>query len=229
MSSRFGTSAITLTVMPSLGDTHRTLREAAADEIHALILNGELAPGERLLEDRLAAKLGVSRNPVREAIRLLESTGLVEVIPRRGAYVTKVDVDDLEQLLEMRGVVEGHAAELAAARRSDEDARFLAEVVANGRDATAQGNIVKAAACHREFHMDIERMAGNRYLTEVAEPLRSRTELVFALLLDTRRQLTWSEHEAICDAIAAGDREAARAAVDRHLASVRQVLRDLHA
>lgn len=221
-------SPITLAAMASLGETHRTLREAAADEIHALILNGELAPGERLLEDQLASKLGVSRNPIREAIRLLESTGLVEVIPRRGAYVTKVDVEDLEQLLEMRGVVEGYAAELAATHRSDDDVRYLAEIVDNGRAATARGDIVKAAACHREFHLDIERMAGNRYLTEVAEPLRSRTELVFSLLLDTRRELTWAEHEAIADAIAGGDRDGARDAVQDHLASVRRVLRVLH-
>ena len=213
--------------MASLGETHRTLREAAAEEIHALILKGELAPGERLVEDRLASQLGVSRNPVREAIRLLESTGLVQVLPRRGAYVATVDVDDLEQLLEMRAVIEGYAAEVAARQGSGEGAARLGDVIATGREATEQGDIVRAAACHREFHLEIERMAGNRYLTEVAAPLRNRTELVFSLLLDTRQGVTWTEHQAIHDAIAAGEPAAARAAVDAHLTSVRRALRAL--
>ena len=211
----------------SLGASHRTLREEVAAEIHSLILLGELAPGERLVEDRLASELGVSRNPVREAIRLLESTGLVEVVPRRGTYVTSVDVDDLGQLLELRTVIEGYAAELAATRATPDDVAALTAIVTSGLDATERGDVVTAAGAHRSFHQELERVAGNRYITEVAAPLRNRTELVFSLLLDRRRQLTWTEHEAIVAAIGTGDGAGARAAVSAHLHRVRDELRTL--
>ena len=105
----------------SLGQSHRTLREVVADEIHGMIMRGELEPGERLYEDRLALQLGVSRNPVREAIRALEGTGLVEVLPRRGAYVSRIEPDQIVQLLELRCVIEAYAAERAAIRRTDAD------------------------------------------------------------------------------------------------------------
>lgn len=203
--------------MDTVGASHRTLRQRVADEIHAMITSGELRPGERLVEDRLAESLGVSRNPVREAIRLLESTGLVEVQPRRGAYVATVDVDDLRQLLAVRARLEGYTAELAAARRTDEDVAAVRQWVEAGRAATEAGDLVRAAECHRGFHKEVERIAGNRYLAEVGGPLLNRTELVFSLLLDARGGITWSEHDHIADAIGAGDPEAARAAVEQHL------------
>ena len=80
-----------------------------------MIASGQLQPGERLFEDRLAEQLGVSRNPVREALRALEGTGLVEVLPRRGAYVSRIDADRVRQLLELRSVIEAYAAETAGA------------------------------------------------------------------------------------------------------------------
>ena len=74
---------------------HSPLRSIVAEKIRDMILNGELVAGERIIEDRIAEKLGVSRNPVREAIRLLETSGLVDVEPRKGAYVAELDVDAL--------------------------------------------------------------------------------------------------------------------------------------
>src|SRR5690606_36730372 len=115
------------------------------------------------------------------AIRLLESTGLVEVRPRRGAYVATVDVDDLRQLLEVRAQLEGFAAALAAERATVDDADRVARWVEEGRAATAAGDLVRAAECHRGFHKEIDRLAGNRYLSEVAQPLLNPTELVFSL------------------------------------------------
>lgn len=212
------------TAEASIGSSHRTLRQRVAEEIHALIRSGELKPGERLVEDRLAEALGVSRNPVREAIRLLEATGLVEVRPRRGAYVATVDVDDLRQLLEVRSRLEGFAAELAALRGTPDDVAAVRRWVSDGRAATKEGDVVRAAECHRSFHREIERIAGNRYLTEVTQPLLNRTELVFSILLDQRGGITWSEHDSICEALEARDPEAARAAVEHHLGLVAEGL-----
>ena len=105
----------------TLGQQHLTLRESVAGEIRRMIMDGQLAPGERLFEDRLAEQLGVSRNPVREAIRALEGSGLVEVRPRRGAYVSQLDPHQATQLLELRAVIESYAARLAARNRTHAD------------------------------------------------------------------------------------------------------------
>lgn len=204
----------------SVGADHRTLRELVADAIRAKILSGEFGPGERLYEDRLAEELGVSRNPVRESIRALEATGLIEVFPRRGAYVVDVDPTDLAQLLEVRAVLEAHAAGQAAALRNEEDMAELDRCLAQGSAASARDDLIAAAECHRDFHIAIEKASANPYIGTTANPLRQRTELVFSMLSDSRGMLSWEEHQRMRDAIAAGDAESAAASALDHMAGV---------
>lgn len=204
----------------SVGADHRTLRELVADAIIQRIQRGELAPGTRLYEDKLAAELGVSRNPVRESIRALEATGLIEVIPRRGAYVAEIDHNDLCQLLEVRQILESHAADLAARNCTDEIVARLDRCITEGSEASQRDDLVRAAQRHREFHLAIEEASGNRYIGDTVGPLRQRTELVFSMLSDHRSMLSWEEHRRIRDAIAARDPELARQRTLEHMAGV---------
>ena len=204
----------------TIGAKHQTLRESVAEEIRRLIMIGELQPGERLVEDRLAEQLGVSRNPVREAIRALEGTGLVEVVPRRGAYVSQLDPMQASQLLELRAVIEGYAARLAARNRTDEHVAALRECIDGGMEASRKGDHVRAAAFHRDFHIGIERASGNDHLEAVVGPLRHQTELVFSVLADRRAVLSWDEHVRILEAIEAGDESKAERFTMEHMESV---------
>lgn len=204
----------------TIGRNHRTLREVVADEIRDRILRGDLQPGDRLYEEEIADELGVSRNPVRESIRALEATGLIEVIPRRGAYVSNFDHDDLRQLLEVRSVLEAYAAELAAANRTDDDLAELDRCITEGTAASAADDLVTAAECHRDFHLAVERASGNPHIATTVGPLRHRTELVFSVLSDRRSMLSWEEHRRIRDAIAAGDPSQARTRAIEHMTGV---------
>jgi DNA-binding transcriptional regulator YhcF (GntR family) len=102
--------------LPRLGMLHVPLREAVTDALRKAILSKRLKPGERLVEEQLAAELEVSRNPVREALRVLESEGLVEISPRRGASVTQLSEEEARELVEVRAALEGLCARLAARR-----------------------------------------------------------------------------------------------------------------
>ena len=185
-----------------------------------MIIVGDLAPGERLFEDRLAEQLGVSRNPVREALRALEGTGLVEVVPRRGAYVSRFEPHRARQLLELRAVLESYAAELAASNRTDNDLVAMRQCIEHGRKATAENDVVAAAGYHRDFHKLVERASKNEYLEPVVAPLRHQTEMVFSMLVDKRGVTGWEEHERILEAIERQDLDAARFSTMNHMSSV---------
>lgn len=206
--------------MMTIGTQHRPLRELVADRIVQMIMDGDLKPGERLYEEHIAQELGVSRNPVRESIRALEATGLVEVLPRRGAHVTVFDNDDLKQLLEVRVQLEGFAAELAATNHNEKDIAELDRCISEGSAASKANDRVTAAECHRAFHEAVESAAGNPHITSTVAPLRQQTELVFSMLADQRSDISWDEHRRVRAAIVSGDAAAARTAASEHIQSV---------
>lgn len=199
---------------------HRSLRETVVDALRQLIIDGDLAAGERLVEVRLAERLGVSRNPIREAIRTLESMGLITVIPRRGAYVADLDLKDIRLMQEVRVTLDRWIVQAAAIRHDENDIVEIDNCLRLGRQASEAGDLIAAAEQHRAFHLAIEAATKNPYATIAMNPLRQRAELVFAMLVHHRGPVGWDDHQAIRDAIVRRDVELASRLTNQHVDDV---------
>ena len=143
-------------------DEYLPLREVVFNTLRQAILKGELKPGERLMEIALAEKLGVSRTPIREAMRKLELEGLVVMIPRRGAQVANITEKDLNDVLEVRITLENMAIEKACANMTDADIRKLEQAAEVFQTSTAEGDLVKMAEADVNFHEVIYEAADNK-------------------------------------------------------------------
>jgi DNA-binding GntR family transcriptional regulator len=200
--------------------TREPLSRQALQRLRAAILSGDLKPGERLVEERLSAELGMSRVPIREAIQQLIAEGLaVPAEGTRGAQVAVITEDFARDLIEVRAVLEGLTARLAARHC---DARTRAEIEAllergAALAAAPQRDAEQLAALNIEFH-DLLALAGtNQALREVMRPLRERTELVFRRNSTERAVRDWQEHAMILEAVSEGDEELAALLAARHV------------
>jgi DNA-binding GntR family transcriptional regulator len=199
---------------------HQSLREAVVDALRQSIIDGDLVAGERLVEERLAERLGVSRNPIREAIRTLESMGLITVIPRRGAYVADLDLKDIRLMQEVLVTLDRWIVQAAAIRHDKGDIIEMDKCLRLGREASEVGDLIAAAEQHRAFHLAIEAATKNPYATVAMNPLRQRAELVFAMLVHHRGPVGWDDHQAIRDAIVRRDVELAWKLTNQHVDEV---------
>ena len=207
------------TVVP-IGTAHRSLRDLIADEIRAAIVAGQYKPGERLIEDRLAARFGVSRNPVREAMRVLESEGLVEVTPRRGATVSTISEAEAQEVIELRAALEAMSARLAARRGDPAMKARIAEVLERGTAAVRAADTEALVRMNTEFHALLAQAGANRFLADFMRSLRDRTHWLFAPTMVSRAAESWQEHAAILRAVEAGDEELAALLASRHVTNV---------
>ena len=196
------------------------LRDLVFNTLRQAILKGELKPGERLMEIQLAEKLGVSRTPIREAIRKLELEGLVLMIPRRGAEVAKISHKNLQDTLEVRGALEELATDLACQRITDEELRELSaaedhfqKVVKNG------GTEIEIAEADEAYHDIIYKASGNEKLVQMINNLREqmyRYRLEYLKDFSTHMRL-YIEHKKIYEAVAARDKKLARQLITEHI------------
>ncbi|MBT56657.1 MAG: GntR family transcriptional regulator [Mameliella sp.] len=186
------------------------------------IREGRLMPGERLRETELAERLGVSRTPVREAIRQLEADGLVGHVPRIGASVRKLDYAEVMELYEMRAVLEGTAARLAARAASEVE---LQELAALNEQLAGAGTGPEASRLNRIFHATLLDAAKNRFLS------RSMLSLQRALLILGPSQLSDSaraveavdEHRHLLDALLTRDGAVAESAMRAHIGAAQRM------
>lgn len=209
-------------VLNVVGDGHRALYEVVTERVRSAILNGEFFPGERLVEDRLAQELRVSRHPVREALRTLQLEGLVDISPRRGATVSRVSVEEAGEFFQVLAVLDGLAARLAAEHRDEEALRTLRLVLDRAKQAQAMGNLEELTQCNREFHGIVAGAGKNRHLAETITPLRDRIQWAQSAVARRRPDLSWAEHEEIYSAIERRDAEAAEILAYHHIEAARE-------
>src|ERR1700761_6543790 len=164
-----------VTTKRRLGEEHWTLRDQVVTELGQAILSGRLKPGERLVEGRLADELGVSRNPVREAIRALASEGLIEVTARRGAAVATMSEQEARETIEVRALLEGQNARLAARRQDKQIIRRIEAVLNRGTAAVAAKRFEQLFDLNQQFHRELAAAGQNTVLGDLLQKLRERT------------------------------------------------------
>lgn len=205
------------TSKPRLGDEDLSLHGKVIEELRQAILSGRLKPGERLVEGRLADEFGVSRNPVREAIRVLASEGLIEVTARRGASVVSMTEEEARETIEVRALLEGHNARLAARRHDKEVLRRIEAVLNKGAEAVAAGRYELLSDLNQQFHYELAAAGQNRVLGDLLKRLRERTAMLFSPTDPVRQARTWEEHAGILRAIINSDERAASALAVEHV------------
>ena len=208
----------------TVGSSHRPLRDVVATEMRRLILDGTLQPGERLIEDRLAEQLGVSRNPVREAIRVLEAEGFLDVTARRGSFVATLSAQQAADLFEIRLALEPLGARLAAGAESPPRIARMKEILGHAQAEPQLHDLDTLAELHTELHSLIFEMTGNAYLTAIAIPMVKRGQWLLRQSSPLKTPEAWSEHHGMIAAIEAGDPDLAEVLARHHVLSVRSSL-----
>jgi DNA-binding GntR family transcriptional regulator len=196
-----------------------TLVELATNRLRDAILSGNLKPGEKILEEQLCVEFGISRAPLREALRLLSQQGLVEHLPRRGSRVTDWSPSDILQLFALRHVLERHAVETALPMRDPESAlegvRTALDRMCGATDELGRDD------AHRRFHAAVVELADNRQLNIALQPILLKLQLPMAMNLrheahHHRADDGIRRHQAIVAALATNDPATAMAALDDH-------------
>jgi DNA-binding GntR family transcriptional regulator len=200
-----------------IGDRHTSLRDQATEELRERIVTGVYAPGERLTEERLARDFGVSRNPIREALRVVEAEGFVRSVPRRGVVVATPDKSTMRELFVVRHELEGFAARLASQQASAEEVTGLRSLLDEARAATERGDLAEVAALNSAFHQRVVDLAHNRWLAALYAPLNRHVQWVFRLSAAHRAPHSWNEHLRLVEAIEAGDPAGAEQAAGDHV------------
>lgn len=205
---------------------YQPLRDMVFDVLMSAIMQGQLSPGERLLEVRLADEMGVSRTPVREAIRRLELEGFVVMVPRKGAYVAGLSINDVEEVYEIRTVLETLAVRLAAQRMQPADYAQLDELAEKMCATWQEGNVDNWVSLDASFHELLYKFSRNERLVSMMSNIMeqlSRYRIISLANVEVRHN-SLSEHQDLIEALKRHDSEAAAAAVEKHIENTKQSL-----
>ena len=207
-------------------DSYQPLREVVCESLRDAIRKGILKPGERIMEIKLAEELGVSRTPVREAIRKLELEGYVVMMPRRGTYVADMSIRDINEIFEIRTALESLSNGLAAEHITEDELEHLQRLLVIIGGYIKEGDMDKIVETDIEFHDLLYPAARNNRLVGIISNLRDQLTRFRTLSMSYpgRLEATLDEHRAIVEAIANGDGRSARKAAEHHMENSEKTL-----
>lgn len=207
-------------------ERHQTLREKILETIRESILKGSLKPGEKVAEPELAERFGISRTPIREAFRQLESEGYLTVIPRKGAVVTELSERDVSEFYAIKSILEGYAARLAARNLSPRDIEKLEQINLRLELLAKEGDVKSFYRVHNEFHDLFIRASGNEKLAELIDQVGMKFNRLrmASLSLPGRMEISVAEHKKIIEAFQSQNGEVADHLVSRTAALGGKVL-----
>jgi DNA-binding GntR family transcriptional regulator len=202
------------------------LYQEVAERLRQRIFAHELTPGTWIDEQKLAEEYGISRTPLREALKVLASEGLVDLRPRRGCYVTEISRQDMDDIFPLMAMLEGRCAAEAVKRAKPADISALKNIHEQLEAAARDGRIDAFFESNQEFHKKIQELSGNRWLLSVIQDLRKVLKLsrMHSLSLEGRLQQSLDEHRLIMAALQAGDANKAEKMMHDHLLSGREAL-----
>ena len=205
------------------------LYEQVAERLRARIFAHELAPGAWVDEQAIAAEYGISRTPLREALKVLAAEGLVQLKPRRGCYVAALSEQDLDEIFPVMALLEGRCAQEATVRATNTDRDRLSAIHAELEHYAAKGDADRFFEANQQFHNALQELAGNRWLKQLIEETRQFIKLTRrdSLNLQGRLKQSLAEHRAILAAVQHGDAEGAGRLMHDHLLSGRAALAKL--
>jgi DNA-binding GntR family transcriptional regulator len=201
-----------LTAQPNLVDQ---VRDALLEEI----ASGALAPGDRIIQEQIAQALGVSRQPVQQALALLRNQGMLQDAPGRGLLVAPLDPRHVQHIYDMRAVLEGLAARRAAELNAERAAKLGPALIDAGHKAVAAGSVARMTLADVKFHEFLYGLSDNPLIASTLDPHLTYTQRVIGEVLtrDETPHNIWDEHEAILKAVASGKGERAENLVRTHL------------
>ena len=202
------------------------LYQEVAERLRQRIFAHELTPGDWIDEQKLAEQYGISRTPLREALKVLASEGLVDLKPRRGCYVTEISRQDIDDIFPLMAMLEGRCAFVAVQLAKPSDIRQLKAIHEKLELAAKEGRIDAFFEANQEFHRRIQELANNRWLLSVTQDLRKVLKLsrLYSLSLEGRLQQSLEEHRTIMTAFETGDAEKAEKSMHDHLLFGREAL-----
>ncbi len=206
-------------------DNHLTLREKIVETIRNAIVNGQLVAGTRVAEPDLADKFGISRTPIREAFRQLESEGFITVIPRKGAIVASLSHKDVAEFYDLKAVLEGYAARIAAKKLTEKDILKMEAVNRQMEAAAEKKDVRKVLALHNEFHNIFLKACGNEKLHSIVQNLVmqfQRFRLILAM--PGRVEGTIRQHREIIEAFRKQDSSLAESLVQKNALYGKKIL-----
>ncbi|MER6242875.1 GntR family transcriptional regulator [Streptomyces griseorubiginosus] len=199
------------------------LRDRVYGALLELITTRALQPGQHLVESELAGHLGVSRQPVREALQRLNTEGWVDLRPAQGAFVHEPTDAEADQLLTVRTLLEAEAARLAAVHAGSEGVAALEALCAEGEKAVAADDVDGAVALNARFHAKVMELAGNAVLAELAGQVDRRVRWYYTPIARQRGRQSWIEHRELIAAIADRDEQRATAVMRQHTEHTREM------